>query len=77
MCYVLHNFAQDRDGIQTEDTLMVEGLLDMELAAGQLQDLLAICETNMQATLSVTRVHFHGNQNICRQCVGGGLGLLL
>ncbi len=33
-CCVLHNFVRDRDGVRIEDTLTVEGLFDMEPAAG-------------------------------------------
>lgn len=32
VCCVLHNFVRDRDGIRIEDTLIVEGLLDMDPA---------------------------------------------
>lgn len=34
VCCVLHNFVRARDGVQTEDTLTVEGLFDMESATG-------------------------------------------
>ena len=34
VCCVLHNFVRARDGIQTEDTLTVEGLFELESAIG-------------------------------------------
>ena len=34
VCCVLHNFVRDRDGVRIENTLTVEGLFDMEPAAG-------------------------------------------
>ena len=30
-CCVLHNFVNDRDGFQLEDTLVIEGFEDMEI----------------------------------------------
>ena len=63
VCCVLHNFVRDRDGIQTEDSLTVEGFFDMEPAAGPTSTL----ASNLLTTLSVTRVHFQGNWNVYRQ----------
>lgn len=34
VCCVFHNFVRDRDGVQIEDTLTVDGLFEMDSASG-------------------------------------------